>query len=230
MSVSVFLSFDDAAGEAAARDDGFARAAREGLASAPGLRFIEVSQPAPDDVPAFDDGPPPALLAELNFDDAEDARALLESAALRDALAAAGVTGGITADVFHAVHFPLPDRIKPPPRTAPLSFVVRYHRPVQNEAAFANFYTLHHPPLLAQFPGIRNVLCYLPTGIALPPDLPSSGAFFGNEVVFDDLDSLNRALASEVLPLLKADGKRFPAFGHSTHYAMLRRRVYLRPA
>ena len=231
MTVSIFLTFKGPAGDAAALEAAFTAGPLHELALEPGLRFIETYRPATGEVPLFEEGAGPPLLVELNLDTADEARRLIASTAFRDALSAGRpATGGgqATVDVFHSVPFPLPGHIKPPPRTAPLSFVVRYCRPVADEQAFAAFYTLHHPPLLARFPGIRNVLCYLSTGIELPGGLQPSGAFFGNEVVFDDLDSLNRALASEVLPLLKADGKRFAPFGHSSHHAMLRRSVHAR--
>jgi hypothetical protein len=43
--------------------------------------------------------------------------------------------------------------------------------------------------------------------------------------VFDDLAALNRALESDVLPLLIADGKRFASFGSNGHHAMRRERI-----
>jgi hypothetical protein len=225
MTVSIFLTFKGPASDATALEAAFGEGLLHRLAPEPGMRFIETYRPAPGEVPSFAEGAGPPLLVELNLDTADDARRLISSMAFRGAL----TTGQAMVDVFHSVPFPLPRHIKPPPRTAPLSFVVRYCRPVADEQAFAAFYTLHHPPILARFPDIRNVLCYLPTGIELPAGVQPSGAFFGNEVVFDDLDSLNRALASDVLPLLKADGKRFAPFGHSSHHAMLRQAVYVRP-
>jgi hypothetical protein len=198
------------------------------------LRFIERYQPAAGAVPAFSDGAGPPLLVEMNFETLDDAAGVIGLSVCRDALAlprrVTGRSAEAAIDVFHAVHFPLPGHAEPPPRAAPLSFVVRYYRPVADEYAFAEFYTAHHPPLLARFPGIRNVLCYLPAGFRLPADMQSTGAFLGNEVVFDDLASLNRALASDVLPLLKADGRRFAPFGHNSHHAMLRTVLYERTA
>ncbi len=90
------------------------------------------------------------------------------------------------------------------------------------------FYTENHPPILATLPGIRNVLCYVPVEWSQPEHVEGSGAFLGNEVVFDDLDALNAALTSDVMPVLKADGARFAPFGYNTHHAMLREAVYLR--
>ena len=45
-------------------------------------------------------------------------------------------------------------------------------------------------------------------------------------ILFDDLQALKRALASEVLPRLQEEGRTFARFGRSTHHAMLRERVY----
>lgn len=229
MTLSVFLNYSASAGTGDALDSAFAGGPLQDLRGARGLHFIETYRAASGDVPEFREGSGPALLVEINLEGPDDAEALLGSAALRAALMI-GTAPAATVDVFHAVHFPLPGHARPPARTAPLSFVVRYYRPVKDEWAFANFYTSHHPLLLARFPGIRNVLCYLPTGLALPAGVTASGAFFGNEVVFDDLDSLNRALASDVLPQLRAEGRQFPSYGRSTHYPMLRRTVYTRPA
>lgn len=232
MSTSVFLNFP---GPATAADA--VRSAVDGplhaLTSAPGLVFIETYRPVAGDVPAFQDGPGAPLLVEFNLESPAAAGRLLESSALREAVtggeAAADTTDSATVDVFTPVHYPVPGNDEPPPRTAPLSFVVRYYRPVADAAAFVDFYTTNHPPLLAQFPGIRNVLCYVPVGADLPDGLQSSGAFIGNEVVFDSVAALNQALNSAVLDLVKADGRRFAAFGSNTHHAMERDTVYARP-
>ena len=57
--------------------------------------------------------------------------------------------------------------------------------------------------------------------------LPVS-AQIGNEVVFDSLDALNAALASDVRHRLREDYKSFPVKpGPNTHYAM--QRVDFRP-
>ncbi len=207
----------------------FTAAALPGLVTAPGLRFIDIYRPAANDVPAFQDGPGAPLLVELNLDSLQDATRLIESAAFNEALVL-DVLGhdAATVDVFQSVHYAIPGHAQPPPRTAPLSFVVRYYGPVENEADFVSFYTRNHPPLLARFPGIRNVLCYLPVSLKLPEALTASGAFLGNEVVFDSLDALNTALASDVLELVKADGRRFASFGHNTHHAMERATVFRR--
>ncbi len=227
MTVSVFLNYPGPESAADSLAAAFEAGPLNALTSAAGLRFVERYVPARGNVPEFQEGERPPLLVELNLDQAEDARGLIGSDAFRAAVEL-GEQGSAGVDVFQTEHFPVPGPAEPPPRTAALSFVVRYFRPAPDEAAFVAFYTAHHPLLLARFPGIRNVLCYLPTGIPLPAGMNSSGTFFGNEVVFDDLDALNAALASEVLPELRAEGKLFPPFGHSRHHAMQRQRLYER--
>lgn len=234
MTVSVFLTYpglstSGSAGETARLEGAFREQAVPGLSAASGLRFIETFRPAPGEVTAFAEDTAPPLLVELNLDTPDEARGLLDLPELRAALSLGGGGEQATVDVFHSVNFPLPGHAQPPSREAPLSFLVRYHRPAADEATFIAFYTQHHPLLLARLPGIRNVLCYLPTGLELLAGMSPSSAFFGNEVVFDDLDSLNHALASDVLKQLKAEGRHFPPFGHSTHYAMLRQAVFVRP-
>jgi len=233
MTSSVFLNFAGPASATEAVRAAFVDGPLQLLVATPGLRFIETYRPAANGVPAFEDGPGAPLLVELNLDARSDATRLLESTGFRDALAcgktAAASSGTATVDIFVPVHYPVPGNSELPPRAAPLSFVVRYFRPVADEADFVDFYTTNHPPLLARFPGIRNVLCYLPVAVELPEGVQSSGAFLGNEVVFDSLAALNEALASEVLDLVKADGRRFASFGSNTHHAMRRDCVYVRP-
>lgn len=230
MTVSVFLTWPD--GDPEPLHAAFLSGPLAALAESPDLRFIETYRPAAGEVTAFTDGAGPPLLVELNLDGIEAARGLVRGAALRDALSLGGTTGETAGkaavDVFETAHFPIPGHAEPPPRTAPLSFVVRYYRPVADAEAFARFYTEHHPPLLARFPDVRNVLCYLPVACERPAGIRSTGAFLGNEVVFDDIGALNRALASDVLPLLIADGKRFAPFGYNRHHAMQRQTAWAR--
>lgn len=233
MTTSVFLNFPGPASAADAGHAAFVDGPLTTLSAGAGLRFVDTYRPAAGDVPSFADGPGLPLIVELNFASLDDAKASIESAALRAALTPDPSTTGLresaTLDVFAPEHYAVPGHAAPPARAAPLSFVVRYNRPVEDEAEFVDFYTRNHPPLLAKFPRIRNVLCYRPVAIELPAGMQSSGAFLGNEVVFDSLTDLNRALASDVLELVKADGRRFAAFGSNSHHAMVRTTIYARP-
>jgi uncharacterized protein (TIGR02118 family) len=110
--------------------------------------------------------------------------------------------------------------------TAPFSYVVRYHRPAEDEELFVRHYVETHPPLLARLPGIRNVMCYLPLGWRHDGGASTADYMLGNEVVFDDIAAFNAAMASPVRHELRAHFRQFPAFsGNNTHFAMHRRRV-----
>ena len=86
-----------------------------------------------------------------------------------------------------------------------------------------------HPPVLGKFPRIRNVMCYLPIAWTDPTGIASADYLLGNEVVFDSLEDLNAALASDVRHELREDYKSFPPFyGTNSHYAMRRQRLYHR--
>lgn len=204
---------------------------RSFLSAVAGLESMDLFLPEPGPVLAFDQSDAPALLLELEVATDEAATRLTRATEFRrlllDADAYAVPIEGLSLDICETLHFPVPGYRTPPPRTAPLSFVVRYYGPTADLAAFDRYYVDNHPPILARFPGIRNVLCYLPADWRSTGPVGDSRLILGNEVVFDDLGALNRALESDVLPLLIADGKRFPAFGSNSHHAMRRERIHL---
>ena len=202
------------------------------LQSVPAVASVDLYVPAAGDVQQFDDGAPPSLIIQIDVNNAADAQSLTRAEKFQRLLAAksayAAAAEKVSLDILQTVHFLLPGHQTPPLRTAPLSFVVRYYGPNDDEAAFVRFYTEHHPLLLATFPGIRNVLCYLPLDWQSTGKVTDSRVILGNEVVFDDLAALKRALASDVLPRLQAEGRTFAKFGRSTHHAMRRERVFTR--
>jgi uncharacterized protein (TIGR02118 family) len=198
----------------------------------PEVVAVDLFMPETGTVALFDDGPAPALMIQIDMKSESDAQSLVQSEDFRRLILAQRAYGGpidnIALDVFETVHFAVPGHQTPPPRTAALSFVVRYYGPTADVAEFVRFYTENHPPILSTFPGIRNVLCYLPLGWRSTTDVSDASVIIGNEVVFDDLDALNRALESDVMPVLKADGRRFAEFGYNTHQAMHRQRLHTR--
>jgi len=201
------------------------------LKTLPGLRAFDLYLPAASHDPYLDDGAGPLTMAQLYFDDVPTLEAALVSPNFPES-ALKGEGGPV--DEVCAVHsamrtqfFPVAGERSPDPLTAGTSYVVRYHRPVEDEAAFNAHYVECHPPVLGEFPGIRNVICYLPVVWRDPTGLDDADIFLGNEVVFDTPDALNAALASDVRHKLREDYKTFPAFtGRNTHYAMQRTRLY----
>ncbi|TQV82091.1 hypothetical protein [Denitrobaculum tricleocarpae] len=189
--------------------------------------------PEPGEILLFDDGPAPAAVLAFSSDEREPLQALVRDGAFRQWAVqlpqdlCAGVS--MSFDLFRTFPFPIAGSDAIMPRTAGLSFLVRYYGPMPDVAGFQNFYTNNHPPILGRLPAIRNVFCYLPEDFDLNA-LQRSKVMLINEVVFDDLKSLNRALDSDVVPALRADSVRFPPFGHSTHHAMIRETLFSKAA
>lgn len=208
---------------------------RDTVAGLPGLASFDLYTPA--DGPAFDpyndDGAAPLMMLMLHF-------------ASRDALAAAVASGrimasggapapdiAITGTALERRFYPVGEDETPAPLQAPFSYVVRYHRPANDEAAFVKNYLATHPATEARLPGIRSIMCYLPLEEVHASDLPGAWTdvppadyMIGNEVVFDDIEAFNAAMASPVRQELRAHYRAFPRFtGASTHYPMIRRRL-----
>jgi hypothetical protein len=195
----------------------------------PNVRAIELSNPEASSDPYLDDGPGPLLMLQLDFASLDDAQSALNSEIFAQAVgdlsaAPAKVTG--VADLMEVEFFPVAGQDAPMPRTAPVSYVVRYHRPAEDEAAFVANYRRAHPPILGKFANVRNVICYYPVAWHDETEIPSADYMLGNEVVFDTVEDLNASLASDIRHELREDFKTFPPFtGRNTHYAMTRKRV-----
>lgn len=196
------------------------------------IHTVEIYTPETGDVPKMEDIPAPTIIVQIDMNDAGAAQTLVNSEKFQSLFMAKNAYSSsvedIKLEITEAVHFPLPGQEVPPPRTAAMSFVVRYYGPVKNASEFADFYTKNHPPILSNFPGIRNVLCYLPLYWQNSREVPDNRLIIGNEVVFDNLDGLKTALESDVIAAAQEDSKHFQKFGYSTHHAMHRERVYRR--
>jgi hypothetical protein len=186
--------------------------------------YLGVSEGAKD--PLVNDGPGPLLIAMLAFADERALGKAIASDAFAQSLAR--LPNGVRAagEAMECRHYPVADAAAPTELRAPFSYVVRYHRPAEDEAAFIANYVATHPPTLARLPSIRNVMCYFPRDLPNPPGLAKSNYMLGNEVVFDDVAAFNRAMASPVRQELRAHFRAFPPFsGANTHHPMWRRRV-----
>jgi len=200
------------------------------LKALPALGSLDYFTPEQATDPYLDDGPGPVFMVQADFASVDAMQTALGDGALAGLLR--GKDGGAENITFghqalRTQAFPVAGQTVPEPRTAPVSYVVRYHRPADNEAAFVAHYVDHHPAILGEFPGIRNVFCYLPIDWVDAIGLPSEDLMLGNEVVFDSIDALNAAMASDVRHKLRDDYNTFPPFtGRNTHHAMTRQRLF----
>jgi hypothetical protein len=212
--------------EPAARD--WHAAAAAAWRELPGLvshdLYVGATEGAKD--PLVDDDRGPLLIAMLAFADEYALGKAIVSTAFARSLAR--LPDGVRAagEAMECRHYPVAGAAAPAELRAPFSYVVRYHRPAEDEAAFVANYVATHPPTLARLPAIRNIMCYFPLDRPNPPGLAKSNYMLGDEVVFDDVAAFNRAMASPVRHELRAHYLAFPPFsGANTHYPMLRRRI-----
>lgn len=228
MTIAYFLHVDGPAGQEeklqAWADGVFGPALHH---SAPAVR-IEAYAPQSVEDPYLGCESGKLLMVQADFATRAGLEAAMANVAVADALSAMPGNGDFqaTTEAFSARHFPLLDGSSPP-RRAPVSFVVRYYSPVEKAQAFRDHYCAHHPPIMAHFPRIRNILCYSPVDWRDANRLMPTDSFLGNEIVFDSIEDLNAAMASQVRHELRADYHHFPPHeGATSHHAMCRRVLF----
>ncbi len=219
------------------RADGFAawfgEAVTPTLLGFTGIETLDIYTPAKEksEDPYLDDGEGPILTAQTGFADLASVEAALASDAFETAIgdpARFPFDGcGLTHDVLEVKFFPVAGETAPAPLMAPFSYVVRYHRPADDERGFVEHYCAKHPPILGKFPKIRNVLCYAPVDWTDPTGIAQADYLLGNEVVFDNIRDLNDAMRTDIRHELPDDYKTFPpCLGHNTHFPMDRARLW----
>jgi hypothetical protein len=192
----------------------------------PGLTALDIYRAIDDAArdPFNDDKDGPLLLAVPEF--ATAAQLAAARPAIEQALTALPAGVDVTVSALERKFYPVGEEASPAPLSAPFSYVVRYHRPAEDEAAFIANYIATHPGTLAKLPHIRTVMCYFPIAGFEPDRFPAANYMIGNEVVFDSVEHFNAAMQSPVRQELRAHFHAFPKFtGLNTHYPMDRVRV-----
>jgi hypothetical protein len=175
--------------------------------------------------PFNNDGAGPLFVAMLAFPSQAQLAALIASPAF--ALSLGGRPPGLSwaGSAFERHFYPVAGQTHAAPFTAPFSYVVRYHRPAEDAAAFIKNYVDTHPPTLGKLPAIRSVMCYFPLPITAGAIAPAD-YIVGNEVAFDSVEAFNAAMQSSVRQELRQHFREFPPFtGLNTHFPMSRVRL-----
>lgn len=225
MTIAYFLHVDGPAGQHEKlqvwADDVFGPA----LGESGEVNSIEAFTPQSAEDPYLGCEASKLLIVQADFTRRDQLEAAMADVLVADALIAMPQDGDfqVTAEAFTVRHFPLLDGSISTQRAA-TSFVVRYYPPIEKEKAFNQYYFDHHPPIMAHFPRIRNILCYVPIDWQDASQVTPSRSFLGNEIVFDSIEDLNAALASDARHDLRADFRWFPPHeGENRHHAMHRR-------
>lgn len=197
----------------------------EVVRSVPGLVRAHLFTPATARDRYFDDGPSPMLTLQLYFDRLET---------LEEQASASGTLHRLDAARFaslsgaHAGHQAMWTRPYPTPSTLsepaepPCSYLVHYPGHADDLNAWLGYYLAHHPQVMHDFPGIREIEIF--TRVDWADELPWDRLDYmqRNKLVFDNPAALETALHSPVRERMKADRAHFPAFeGSNIHFPML---------
>jgi len=223
MSITYFAVFHAEAALADADRDRVIEIARR----VPGLRKALLHTRATTRDPYLDDGPSPPLALQVYVDDVAALEAALAPDGALQALAATGALpslagADVTQQAMLARRFAVPNpTFRTPAGALPCSYLVDYPGPAEDLNAWLAHYLTHHPPLMARFPGIREIEIY--TRIDWCSGMPWRRVdhMQRNKVVFDSAAALTAALNSPARHAMRADFARFPRFaGGTTHHAM----------
>ena len=119
--------------------------------------------------------------------------------------------------------FPVPDpQVRAPPRGLACSYLVHYPGEAEDINAWLMHYVKHHPPLMARFPGVREIEIYSRVDWCGGLPWPREVAMQRNRLMFDTPEALSAGLSSPALVEMRKDRGKFPPFtGGAVHYPLL---------
>lgn len=101
------------------------------------------------------------------------------------------------------------------------TYLIEYEGPAEDLNAWLAHYLLHHPPLMLQLPGLRELEIYTRIDCTSGLRYAHATAMQRNKVSFDDARALACALASPVRDAMRRDFHALPPYrGASPHFAM----------
>jgi uncharacterized protein (TIGR02118 family) len=228
---TLFVVYRDPTAQLSEADlDLVARAATRLRGLVVGLAFTPIS--VEGEHPFVRDGRGPPLVLQLDFDAAED----LDAAVSANSPLVEIVSGAIPSLPGSVVgrqrmigrRFAVPDPVfRLTPGARPCTFLVEYPGTTTDLTAWLDHYDAYHPPIMARFPGIREVATFRPAP-SERDDLPCERetSMQRNKVVFDSTAALVAALNSPVMAEMRADAASFPPSSRrATHHAMATRRL-----
>ena len=197
------------------------------VAGTPGLRQGLIFTPSTTSDPYLHDGAPPLLGLQLYFDDISVLEAALTSDGYLQGLVACDALPSLTdaaakQQAMLVRRFGVPDPVfRTPPGDCPCTYLVAYEGEAEDLNAWHSHYIDDHPPIMARFPGIRQVEVYTRIDWCGSLPWPRVEHMQRNKVVFDSPAALTAALNSPVRHEMRAAFARFPAFtGPVTHFPM----------
>jgi uncharacterized protein (TIGR02118 family) len=195
------------------------------LGRTPGLAKALIYTPSSTSDPYLNDGAPPTLGLQLDFSHIADLEAACARGGHLQALTSIMPGADVAQQAMLTRRFPVHDAQfrSPEPHC---TYLVAYEGEAEDANVWLAYYIAHHPPIMARFPGIREI--EISTRIDWCGFLPFRRVNYlqRNKVVFDSPEALTAALNSPVRHEMRADFKNFPPYsGANTHFPMLTRSV-----
>jgi len=167
----------------------------------------------------------PFCVTQWYFDDLELMEASLQPgnaiATVADDIAGRASNGALYQQAMAVRKFSTPHPHACEPRDEQCTYLVSYEGEADNFNAWLTHYLTHHPPLMTQLPGIRELEIYTRIDYRSGLHHARATAMQRNKVVFDDIAALDAALASPIRTRMKADFDSFPPYSGATpHYPM----------
>ncbi len=225
--IAYFVTFRHEANPGARLNAAEATCFAEIVQATPQLKKALLFTPASAHDPYLKDEPPPLFAAQLYFADIVTLEAALAPTGHLQALTSQrdfpGLHGAdVTQQAMVTRSFAVPDsQFRTAPGELPCTYLVAYEGMAENLHLWLSHYIAHHPPIMARFPGIREIEIY--TRLDWCGFLPWRRVDYmqRNKVVFDDAAALTAALNSPVRHEMRADFAKFPPFsGRNSHYPM----------
>ena len=232
MTISCFLTYWGESQDDDALFEAYLVGPASFLAEAPEALSVELYAPATATDPLLGGGVSPLIVAQLRFATTGMAEhALGETAVSRalDEFQKLPVSNWYAEIEVMRGQIPLKASGAAGETTAvPVTYLVEYRRPADNEELFIEYYCAKHSPIMSELPEIRRLEIYTPVDWRNPLALARSNNMLMCDCSFDNLDALTAALHSDVRHRLREDYHIFPKFtGRVGHYPM--RRVRVRP-
>ncbi|MFM0171590.1 EthD family reductase [Paraburkholderia sediminicola] len=192
-----------------------------------GLRRLIIHVPAESDdcdpLSKSDASVRPRCVLQWYFDDLEVLeQALQPKGAIHDIVSESSSTGlTFTQQAMAVRRFTTPNPRNLNTHTERCTYLVSYEGEARDFNAWLSHYLAHHPPLMAQLPGIRELEIYTRLDYRSGLGIERATAMQRNKVVFDDPASLAAALASPIRASMKQDFNAFPPYSGATlHFPM----------
>jgi hypothetical protein len=187
------------------------------LGETPGMSEAKIFTPARAHDPYLDDGAPPPLLVESYFPTIEALEAVIAADGYFRGLP--GLPGAkVTQQAMLARRYPVPQMAE---AKFQCTYVVSYEGVAEDLNLWLSHYIQNHPPIMARFPGIREIEVCTRIDWCSGLDWPRVDYMQRNKTVFDNAEALNEALNSPVRDEMRRDYHNFPPFsGKTSHYPM----------